>query len=227
VPCAGTGAKPGTAPQRCSTCNGRGQVMHSQGFFMIGTTCPQCRGAGQIIASKCESCAGHGAVEKHETLAVNIPAGVDDGRTLRVTGKGEAGRGGGPAGNLYVVLHVADDERFHREGADVLTEVTIPFTVAALGGKVTIPTLDDAATGHTELEVDAGTQPDSIVMRRGQGLPRLDGYGRGDHAVHIKIEVPKELSARQKELLKQFADESGEACGTTRSSIFGRKKKKR
>ncbi len=226
VPCAGSGAKPGTSPQRCSTCNGRGQVMHSQGFFMIGTTCPQCHGQGVIVLSKCEECHGQGAIVKHETLSVNIPAGVDDGRTLRVTGKGESGRGGGPAGNLYVVLHVAEDERFKREGADVLTEVTIPFSVAALGGKVTVPTLDEAATGSADIDVEPGTQPDTVVVRRGEGMQRLDGYGRGDHALQFKIEVPKQLTPRQRELLKEFADESGESCGDGKRSFFSKRKKR-
>jgi molecular chaperone DnaJ len=224
--CSGSGAKPGTQPQRCNTCNGRGQVMHSQGFFMIGTTCPQCHGQGVIVLNKCEDCAGQGAVLKHETLSVNIPAGVDDGRTLRVTGKGEAGRGGGPAGNLYVVLHVAEDERFKRDGADVLTEVYIPFTVAAMGGKVTIPTLAEGATGTADMEVEAGTQPDTIVMRRGEGMPRLDGYGRGDQAIMFKLEVPRELTARQRELLKEFAEEAGEDCGDGKRSFFGKRKKR-
>jgi molecular chaperone DnaJ len=227
--CSGSGAKPGTQPQRCGTCNGRGQVMHSQGFFMIGTTCPQCHGQGVIITAKCDDCLGNGAIVKHETLSVNIPAGVDDGRTLRVTGKGEAGRGGGPNGNLYVVLHVAEDERFHRDGADVLTEVTIPFTIAAMGGTVTVPTLEDGATGTTELEIEAGTQPDTVLVRRGEGMQRLDGYGKGDHAVQLKIEVPKTLTARQKELLKEFAAEAGEACGDGKrgGGFFGSKRKRK
>ncbi len=223
--CSGSGAKPGTQPQRCATCNGRGQVMHSQGFFMIGTTCPQCHGQGVNIVAKCVDCQGQGAVVKHETLSVNIPAGIDDGRTLRVTGKGEAGRAGGPAGHLYVVLHVTADERFHREGADVLSEVTIPFTVAALGGTVKVPTLDDGATGTTEVEVEPGTQPGHVVMRRGQGMTRLDGYGRGDHALQFKVEVPRTLTSRQRELLKELADESGEAAGSGKRPLFGKRKK--
>ena len=224
--CSGSGAKPGTSPQRCGTCNGRGQVMHSQGFFMIATTCPHCQGQGQIVVSKCDDCHGQGAIVKHEQLQVNIPAGVDDGRTLRVTGKGESGRGGGPAGNLYVVLRVAEDERFRRDGADVLTEVTIPFTVAAMGGKVAIPTLDEGATGQAEIEIEPGTQPDTVVVRRGEGMQRLDGYGKGDHALQFKIEVPKELTAKQRELLKAFADESGEECGDGKRSFFAKRKKK-
>jgi molecular chaperone DnaJ len=127
-----------------------------------------------------------------------------------------------------VVLRVQEDERFHRDGADVLTEVTIPFTIAAMGGKVTIPTLDEGATATTEIEVEPGTQPDTVIVRRGEGMQRLDGYGKGDHAVQFKLEVPKELTPKQRELLKAFADESGEECGDGKKSggFFGKRKKK-
>jgi molecular chaperone DnaJ len=224
--CHGSGAKPGTQPQRCGTCGGRGQVLHSQGFFMIGTTCPACRGEGTTIAQKCDTCRGQGAIIKNETLSVNVPAGVDDGQTLRVPGKGEPGRGGGPPGHLYVALHVAGDERFHREGADVLTIVPLPFTVAALGGTVSIPTLDDGATGEAEIEIEPGTQPDSHVVRKGQGLPRLDRDGRGDHVLQFKVAVPTKLSERQKELLRELAAESGDAVAEEKRGFFARKKKK-
>jgi molecular chaperone DnaJ len=222
--CHGSGAKPGTQPERCGTCGGRGQVMHSQGFFMVGTTCPHCRGAGRVIKEKCSDCQGNGATLKHETLNVNIPAGIETGQQLRVMGKGEAGRNGGPAGNLYVVLHVEEDERFHRDGHNVLTEVTIPFTVAVLGGKISIPTLDHGATGTAEFEIEPGTQPDSLLVRRGQGLPRVDGRGRGDHALHIKIEVPTDLNGKQRELLQAFAAERGENA-EAKKSFFSKKKK--
>jgi molecular chaperone DnaJ len=223
--CQGSGAKAGTAPQRCTTCGGRGQVLHSQGFFMVGTTCPQCRGAGTLIVDKCASCQGRGTSEKRETLSVPIPAGVDDGRTLRVTGKGEAGRHGGPPGNLFIVIHVAEDERFVREGADVLTEVSIGIATAALGGKVKVPTLDDGATGETQIDVDPGTQPGDHVVRRGQGLAHLDRAGRGDHIVRFKVVVPTSLTGKQKELLRELAAETGdEVCEA--KSFFGRKKKR-
>jgi molecular chaperone DnaJ len=227
VPCAtchGSGAKAGTQPQRCMTCNGRGQVLHSQGFFMIGTTCPACRGEGQVIAEKCGDCRGQGAIVKSEKLEVNVPAGVDDGQTLRVPGKGEPGRGG-PPGHLYVALHVEADERFRREGADVLTVVPLPFTIAALGGTITVPTLDDACEGETEIEVEPGTQPDSVLVRRGQGLPRLEGGGRGDHVLQFKVVVPTKLSDKQKDLLRALANEGGEHVAEERRGLFSRRKK--
>src|SRR5262249_17925021 len=152
--CSGSGAKPGTSPERCATCGGRGQVLHQQGFFMIGTTCPNCRGEGTVIRDKCKDCRGSGRVEKSETLTANTPAGADDGQRLRVSGKGEAGPRGGASGNLYVDIHVAEDERFKRDGADLYTVVPVSYATAALGGSVEIPTLDDAATGKMTLEVE-------------------------------------------------------------------------
>ncbi len=224
--CAGTGAKPGSQPQRCTTCGGRGQVMHSQGFFMIGTTCPACRGERVIITDKCGDCRGAGTKEKPETLTVNVPSGVDDGQTLRLTGKGEAARGGG-AGNLYVVLHVAEDKRFKRDGEDVYTEVPLSIVTATLGGKVTVPTLDNDTNGTTEIDVEPGTQPGAAVVRRGAGIPRLDGYGRGNHIIHFNVAIPKSLSERQRELLREFAAEGGETVNEPpRSRLFGRKKKR-
>jgi molecular chaperone DnaJ len=226
-PCGGSGAKAGTQPQRCPQCNGRGQVMHSQGFFMIGTPCPACRGEGSFIAHKCDACRGQGAIIKNETLAVNVPAGVDSGQSLRVPGKGEQARGGGSPGHLYVMLAVHEDERFRRDGADVLTIVPLPYPVAALGGQVTIPTLDEGATGEAEIEVAAGTQPDSVMVRRGQGLPRLDGSStRGDQVLQFKIEVPQKLSERQRELLRELAAAEGDSVAEERKSFFHRKKKR-
>jgi molecular chaperone DnaJ len=224
--CSGSGAKPGSQPQRCTTCDGRGQVLHSQGFFMIGTTCPACRGERVIITDKCGDCRGAGTKEKPETLTVNVPAGVDDQQTLRLAGKGEAARGGG-AGNLYVVLHVAEDKRFKRDGDDVYTEVPLSIVVATLGGKVTVPTLDDGTNGKTEIDVDPGTQPGTAVVRRGAGIPRLDGYGRGNQILHFTVVVPKSLTDRQRELLKEFAAEQGEEVNEpSKRSLFGRKKKR-
>lgn len=223
--CGGNGAKPGSQPRRCDTCGGRGQVLHQQGFFMIGTTCPNCRGERVVVVDKCGDCRGAGVKEKPETLTVNVPAGVADGQTLRLSGRGEAARGGA-AGNLYVVLHVAEDERFKRDGEDVYTEVPISIVTAALGGRVLVPTLDDDTTGTAELEVDAGTQPGAAVVRRGAGIPRLDGHGRGNQIVHFRVEIPKSLTDRQRELLREFATESGEALNEPKRTIFGRKKRK-
>lgn len=226
--CDGTGAKPGTGVDTCPTCQGRGQVLHRQGFFMIGTTCPHCRGEGRVIRDKCKDCRGAGLVEKSETLAVTIPAGVDDGQSLRLSGKGEVPARGGVPGNLYVELHVAEDPRFKRDGADVYSIVPIPYPIAALGGTVTIDTVDDDAKGTATLEIEAGTQPGHVVMRKGQGVPRLDGYGRGNHIVEITIDVPRRLSERHKELLREIAAEAGDDAGDKegKRTFFGRKRKK-
>jgi molecular chaperone DnaJ len=230
--CAGSGARPGTSPERCSTCGGRGQVLHQQGFFMIGTTCPSCRGEGTFVRDKCKDCRGRGVTEKAETLAVNIPAGVDDGQRLRLAGKGEAAPRGGVPGNLYVDIHVAEDPRFKRDGADVYSVASVSYTTAALGGTVEIPTLDDGVTGTATLEIEPGTQPGTVHVRRGAGVPRLDGYGRGSHVVEITIEVPRRLTERQRELLSELAAADGQGDGAAeepreeRRSFFGRRKKR-
>jgi molecular chaperone DnaJ len=225
--CAGSGAKPGTSPERCGTCNGRGQVLHQQGFFMIGTTCPACRGEGTIVKDKCGDCRGAGVREQPETLAVSIPAGVDDGQTLRLSGKGEAAPRGGQPGNLYVEIQVNEDPRWKRDGADIYSLLPIPFTVATLGGKAVVPTLDDGCTGSTSIEVEPGTQPGAIVVRRGEGIPRLDGYGRGNHVIEFTVDVPRRLSERQRELLRELAAEAGEEIEEPeRRSFFGRRRKK-
>ena len=199
--CAGSGARAGTKPEPCSTCRGSGHIAHSQGFFMIQTACPQCRGAGQVIKSPCDSCRGSGTKRSTETLSVNIPAGVDDEQTLRLSSKGEVGDRGGPPGHLYVVLHVRPDERFKREGAELISDLEVPLPVAALGGKLKVPTLD----GEVELEIEAGTQPDTVLVRRHEGIQRVGERGRGDHHVRLRVQVPTELSARGEELLRELA----------------------
>jgi molecular chaperone DnaJ len=229
VPCAtchGSGAKSGSKPETCSTCQGKGQVVHAQGFFMVQTTCPRCRGEGQLIKDPCGECNGRRVKAESATLQVTVPPGVDDNQTLRLAGKGEQPPGGGQAGHLYVVLHVVGDERFRRDGEDVITEVPISIAKAALGGEVTVPTLDDSCNGTAVLELKAGTQPGDVFVRRGQGIPRLDGRGRGDHAYQFKVEVPKKLTAKQAELMKALAEELGEeSVGEVKRGLFGRSKK--
>jgi molecular chaperone DnaJ len=228
-PCSGSGAKPGTKPETCRTCNGKGQVVHAQGFFMVQTACPHCRGAGKQVKDPCEECRGRGTRPEASTLTVSVPAGVDDGQTLRLAGKGETAPGGA-AGHLYVVLHVQGDERFKREGEDVLTEVPISFIKAALGGEIEVYTLDDNCTGTTTVRVDPGVQPGDVMVRRGQGVPRVGASvsGRGDHVIQFKVEIPKKLSARQSELLRELAAEMGEGVKEKdekkRAGIFSRKK---
>ncbi len=207
--CGGSRAKKGTSPTACGTCKGQGQVMHSQGFFMIQTACPECRGTGTIVKDPCPDCRGAGLVEKRSKITINIPEGIDDGRTLRLAGKGESPPGGGIPGHLYVTLAVEVDERFHREEENILTEVPISYLTAILGGEIDVPTLDDECTATMKMTVKAGTQPGDIVRRRGDGIPRLDGRGKGDHIVRFEVLLPKKLSKRENELLHELAEESG------------------
>jgi molecular chaperone DnaJ len=223
--CSGSGAAAGTGRERCQQCGGHGQVMHQQGFLMIQTTCPICRGEGSIIRKPCPTCKGGGLVAAEERLQVNIPAGVDDGSTLRMTGRGEAAPGNGHAGNLYVVLHVAADPRFERDGADLHTQIPLSFPQAALGATLKAPSLD----GEIDVTVPSGTQPGDTVSLRGKGLPRLQGRGSGDLVIHLKLVVPKSLSAEQIESLRAFAQAGGAEVETSSSgerSGFWRKKRK-
>lgn len=223
--CAGSGAKPGTKPETCTTCSGRGQVVHSQGFFMVQSVCPRCRGEGKTVKEACTDCGGRRTQPETSTLTVTVPPGVDDGQTLRLAGKGEAAPAGGGAGNLYVVLHVRGDERFHREGDDVLTEMPVSYVKAILGGEVEVYTLDDKCEGRATVEIKAGTQPGDHIVRKGQGVPRVGKQGRGDHVVRWKVEIPTKLTARQSELLREIATEMGEDVKAEKRGLFGRLKK--
>jgi molecular chaperone DnaJ len=220
--CSGSGAAPGSKPEVCKTCGGKGQVVHSQGFFMVQSTCPHCRGQGKMIKEPCADCRGRGTQPETSTLSVTVPAGVDDGQTLRLAGKGETAPGGS-TGHLYVVLHVQGDERFKRDGEDVLTEVPVSFVKAALGGEIEISTLDDTCNGTTTIELKPGTQPNDVLVRRSQGIPRVGQTGRGDHVIQWKVEIPKKLSAKQQDLLRELAADLGEDVKEKRG-LFGRKK---
>lgn len=208
--CEGTGAKPGTTPEVCGQCAGKGQVVHSQGFFMIQTSCPACRGEGKVIKERCGDCRGQGLEEEVKKLTVNVPAGIDDGQTLRLAGKGEQSHDGGPAGHLYVVLRVEPDPRFERHEEHVLTEMPISYLTACLGGEVEVPTLDDECEGRATIEVKPGSQPGDVIVRRGEGIPRVNGRGRGDHHVQLKVVIPTKLSGKEKELLSELASEAGD-----------------
>lgn len=221
--CNATGARPGSKAETCATCNGRGQVVHAQGFFMVQTTCPQCRGAGKAIKDPCEDCRGRGTRPETSTLSVTVPAGVDDGQTLRLANKGETAPGGA-AGHLYVVLHVQGDERFRRDNEDVLTEVPVSFVKAALGGELEVYTLDEACQGTATIKLDPGAQPGDVIVRRGQGIPRVGESGRGDQVIQLKVEIPRKLSARQEELLRELAGELGEDVKPEKRGLFSRKK---
>jgi molecular chaperone DnaJ len=220
--CTGSGAAPGSKPEVCKTCGGKGQVVHSQGFFMVQSTCPHCRGQGKTIKEPCTDCRGRGVQSETSTLSVTVPAGVDDGQTLRLAGKGETAPGG-TTGHLYVVLHVQGDERFRRDAEDVLTEIPVSFVKAALGGEVEIYTLDDNCNGTTTVELKPGTQPGDVLVRRSQGIPRVGQSGRGDHVIQWKVEIPKKLTAKQQDLLRDLAADLGEDVKEKRG-LFGRKK---
>ena len=204
--CTGTGAKPGTQPVTCSGCGGRGQIRYSQGFFAVARTCPQCGGAGKVIKEPCTTCAGAGRVREERKISVKIPAGVDDGSRLRVGAEGEAGFNGGPAGDLYVFITVKDHPRFQRRDYDIHSEQIVSFTQAALGGDLTVETID----GTDDLKIPPGTQPNQVFRLRGKGVPFLDGTGRGDHYVHTVVRIPTTLNDEQRDLLERLAVLEGE-----------------
>ncbi|MCL4233871.1 MAG: molecular chaperone DnaJ [Deltaproteobacteria bacterium] len=204
--CHGSGAAPGSSPVACPLCHGQGQVRRSQGFFSISTTCPNCGGFGRIIKEPCAECQGKGRVLEKTQVSVRIPAGVEDGMRLRVSGKGEDGTRGGPPGDLYVFIHVKAHEFFKRHEDAVVIEIPVAVHEAAIGTQIQVPTLD----GDVALAIPAGTQHDDILKIRGKGIPHLRGYGRGDQLCIIKVRVPKKLTKRQRELLEEFGKiESG------------------
>ncbi|TVV77243.1 molecular chaperone DnaJ [Sphingomonas solaris] len=208
--CDGTGSRAGTAARTCSTCAGHGKVRAQQGFFVVERTCPTCHGAGQMIADPCPACNGEGRVDKAKTLSVNVPAGVDEGTRIRLTGEGEAGARGGPAGDLYIFIHVARHGLFEREGNTLFARCPVSFTTASLGGTIEVPGLDGQ---RHSIRIPAGIQSGKQLRQRGAGMPVLNGRGTGDMVVQIDVETPTKLSARQKELLEEFrATETGAEC---------------
>ncbi|MCA9661961.1 MAG: molecular chaperone DnaJ [Myxococcales bacterium] len=213
--CNGSGSADGESAT-CPQCNGQGQVIHRQGFFVVQTTCPRCRGDGKMITDPCGSCSGTGIVQRDATFSINIPAGVDNGQTLRISGRGQPGVKGGPAGNLYVIIAVEADERFVRDEFDVHSKVTIGVTQALLGCTVQAPTLD----GDIDLEIDPGAQPGDVILRRGKGIPVIGGRGHGDHHVHVEVEIPTKLSAEQEELVRELAESLGESVRPHKRGLF-------
>lgn len=200
--CQGSGAAPGSKHTTCPTCNGRGQVVTARGIFSLAQTCPNCRGAGHVVDKPCRSCQGAGRREKSSTIKLRIPAGVDTGSRLRSAGNGEAGTRGGPPGDLYVVLRVNPHDIFERDGDDLLCEVPITFTLAALGGEIEVPTLD----GPAKIKVPAGTQPNTLFRLKNKGVRNVQGYGQGDLHVRVNIEVPTRLNQAQRTKLQEFAE---------------------
>lgn len=208
--CDGSGAKAGTRAKTCQHCGGHGKVRAQQGFFVVERACPVCNGAGEVIADPCPDCRGEGRVEKTKTLSINVPPGVDEGTRIRMSGEGEAGARGAPSGDLYIFLHVTKHNLFEREGTTLFARAPISFTVASLGGSLSIPGLD----GRThEVKIPAGIQSGKQLRQRGAGMPVLQGRGHGDLVVQIDVETPTRLSNRQKELLEMFREtETGDEC---------------
>lgn len=198
--CGGSGAKPGTEPVRCSTCGGHGEVQQSQGFFAIRRTCPHCHGRGYQVKDPCPTCRGATKVRTRDTKRIYIPAGIEEGHVERLPGQGEAGEGGGPPGDLVLVIHVQPHETFERHGADLACQLPVRFAQCALGDTIQVPTLDTPV----EMKIPKGTQPGQILRLRGQGLPRADGRGKGNLLVRITVAVPKKIDKRQEELLREF-----------------------
>ena len=198
--CGGSGAKKGSSPSTCTTCGGVGQVRMQQGFFSVQQTCPNCRGQGKVISDPCGACHGQGRVQKQKSLSVKIPPGVDNGDRVRLSGEGEAGENGGPSGDLYVQVHVKPHPIFHRDGNDLLCEMPISIGVAALGGELEVPTLD----GRVKLKVPPETQSGKLFRLRGKGVKPVRGGPQGDLLCRVQVETPVKLSAKQKELLREF-----------------------
>jgi molecular chaperone DnaJ len=214
--CEGSGARAGTSPVRCDVCGGAGQVVLQQGFFRVSRPCDACSGAGEIVRDRCAECRGQGRVEGQQTINVRIPAGVDTGTRLRLTGEGEAGIAGGPAGDLYVVVNVKTHELFERDGPDLHCQVPVTMVQGALGAEIDVPTLD----GKVKLKIPAGTQSGKVLRLRNKGLPTLRTTSRGDQLLHIFVETPTHLSRGQRDLLERFAEQSEDRASPQHKSFI-------
>ncbi len=219
--CAGSGAAAGSNPVTCTTCGGLGQVRYQQGFFSVSRTCSHCRGTGKIVQNPCQDCRGEGRIERERTLEVTIPAGIESGARIRHRGEGESGTGGGPAGDLYIVVHVSDHERFERQDTNLYTQVAISFGQAALGAEIAVPTLEGS---HT-LSVPEGTQTGTVFRLKHQGLPVRGGRGRGDLYVAVSIVTPTNLNREQRRLLEEFGKLEGPPARSDEDKgLFGKVK---
>jgi molecular chaperone DnaJ len=218
--CGGNGAETGSRTVTCPACGGRGQVISSRGFFQVSQTCPRCRGAGEMMEKPCRQCHGEGRVEKLSRIKLKIPAGIQDGSRLRSSGNGEAGIRGGQHGDLYVVVHVKEHKIFQREDDNLYCEVPIPFSIAALGGEVEVPTLQ----GKAQLKVPAGTQSGQMFRLRGKGVLNVNGRDRGDLLARLIVEVPSRLNPEQRRKLEEFAALCGDENTPMRKSFFERAK---
>jgi len=218
--CSGSGSARGSSPGRCPTCNGQGQVARGGGFFQMVSTCPQCGGSGEVITNPCEKCRGSGQVPKKRVINVKIPAGVHEGQGIRIADEGEPGRNGGPHGDLYCYVRIKPHEFLQRDGNDVIAVVPISFTQAALGATIKVPTLN----GMKELKIPAGTQYGNIFRIKGQGLPDIRTRRIGDQLVQVKVEIPKRLSSKQEQLLREFEKENGNVFPESKSFLDKLKK---
>jgi len=219
--CSGTGAKAGTKPKTCATCAGAGKIRHAQGFFTLERTCPTCQGRGQVIEDPCKNCGGAGRVTRERMLSVNIPAGVEDGTRIRLAGEGEAGTRGGPPGDLYIFLSLAQHEFFQRDGADLHCRVPISMVTAALGGDFEVPSIDGS---KAKVKVPAGTQTGRRFRLTGKGMPVLRSKQTGDMYVQVAVETPQNLSKKQRELLAEFHKLSSEDTQPEATGFFSRVK---
>ena len=216
--CSGKGAEPGSRTINCPACGGRGQVISSRGFFQVSQTCPRCRGVGQIIEKPCRACDGEGRAENTSRIKLKIPAGIADGSRLRSSGNGEAGIRGGPAGDLYVVIHIKEHPIFQREDDNLYCEVPVAFSLAALGGEIPVPTLE----GKANLKVPAGTQSGQVFKLRGKGVANVNARDRGDLFARLLVEVPTRLNSEQRQKLEEFAALCGEENTPLHKSFFER-----
>ena len=215
--CSGTGGKDGTQPSSCPTCGGRGKVRGQQGFFTVERTCPTCSGKGQMNKNPCRFCSGSGTTQKNKNLSVNIPAGVETGTRIRLTGEGEAGLQNGPAGDLYIFTEVLDHSIFQREGANLFCQIPISMVSATLGGDIEAPTLDG---GKTRVKVPAGIQSGKELRLRGKGMPNIRGSSYGDLYIELNIETPVNLNENQKNLLREFDKSLQETANNPKYSNF-------
>jgi molecular chaperone DnaJ len=200
--CDGSGAAAGSQPSTCPQCRGQGQVRFQQGFFTVARTCPQCRGAGKVVTKPCQTCRGAGRVAKERKITVKIPAGIATGQQLRLQSEGEAGSAGGPAGHLFVVVHVQEHEFFRRDGMNLFCEIPVNFTTVALGGDVQVPTLD----GPETVKVPEGTQTGTTLRLKGKGMPDVGGRGRGDLFATVQVKTPRKLTREQRKIVEQLAE---------------------
>lgn len=214
--CRATGLKPGTRPDTCPYCHGRGEITRSQGFFTMSSTCSYCRGEGQIITDPCQDCRGKGRVKRRRCLSVKIPPGVENGSRLRLRGEGEEGLNGGPAGDLYIFILIEPHEFFQRQGNDLVCQIPISFPQAALGAEIEVPTLN----GNKKVTIPKGIQSGEVVYLKGEGIPYLRGGGRGDQIIQVMVKTPTKLTKRQEELLRKFAQEEGNSLNKKGRSFW-------